>query len=172
VPDSLGLRYLDLLVRNPGRELAAVELAQLAAATGPAEPGPASAGAHADGLHDVSGTPANDILDRQARTAYRQRLANLDEELAEAEQWHDTERASRLRAEKDFLVRELAAATGLGGRPRQLGSDSERARLNVTRAIRSAISRIRDRAPDAAAHLDQAIRTGTRCSYSPPNRPA
>ena len=52
-----------------------------------------------------------------------------------------------------------------------LGSDSERARLNVTRAIRTAISRIRDRAPDAAAHLDQAVRTGTRCSYSPPNRP-
>jgi len=81
----------------------------------------------------------------------------------------DTERASRLRAEKDFLVRELAAATGLGGRPRQLGSDSERARLNVTRAIRSAIARVR--APAAAAHLDQAVRTGTRCSYSPPDRP-
>ena len=165
VPDSLGLRYLDLLVRNPGRELAAVDLVRLAAATGPA--GPVSP---ADGLHDASGAPAGDILDRQARTTYRQRLAGLDEELAEAEEWHDTERASRLRAEKVFLVRELAAATGLGGRPRQLGSESERARLNVTRAIRTAISRIRDRAPDAAAHLDQTVRTGTRCSYSPPNR--
>jgi hypothetical protein len=127
---------------------------------------------NAAGLHDVSGAPADDILDRQARAAYRQRLTDLDEELAEAEQWHDTERASRLRAEKDFLVREFAAATGLGGRPRQLGSDSERARLNVTRAIRSAISRIHDRAPAAAAHLDQAVRTGTRCSYTPPNRPS
>ena len=135
------------------------------------EPGLASAGTNAHGLHDMSGTPADDILDRrQARAAYRQRLADVDEELAEAEQWHDTERASGLRAEKDFLVRELAAATGLSGRPRQLGSDSERARLNVTRAIRSAISRVRDRAPDAAAHLDQAVRTGTRCSYSPPDR--
>jgi hypothetical protein len=165
VPDSLGLRYLDLLVRNPGRELAAVDLVRLAAST--RATGPAS---NADGLHDASG--ADDILDRQARAAYRQRLAGLDEELAEAQEWHDTERASRLRAEKDFLVRELAAATGLGGRPRQLGSESERARLNVTRAIRTAIARIRDRAPDAAAHLDQAVRTGTRCSYRPPNRPA
>ena len=167
VPDSLGLQYLDLLVRNPGRELAAAELVQLAAATGPA-----GLAVRADGLHDTSGAPADDILDRQARSAYRQRLADLDAELAEAEQWHDTERASRLRAEKDFLVRELAAATGLGGRPRQLGRESERARLNVTRAIRTAITRIRDRAPDAAAHLDQAVRTGTRCSYNSPNRPA
>jgi hypothetical protein len=68
VPDSLGLRYLDLLVRNPGRELAAVDLVQLAAATGPA--GTVSL---ADGLRDASGAPADDILDRQALAAYRQR---------------------------------------------------------------------------------------------------
>jgi predicted ATPase len=67
--------------------------------------------------------------------------------------------------------RALAAAAGLGGRPRRLGAESERARLNVTRAIRSAIARIRDRAPATADHLDQAVRTGTRCSYSPPGRP-
>src|SRR5690242_9132662 len=165
VPDSLGLRYLDLLIRHPGRELAAPELVQLAAA------GPAGTAAPADDLHDASGTGADEVLDQQARAAYRRRLTALDEDLAEAEQWNDTERASRLRAEKDFLVRELAAATGLGGRPRRLGAESERARLNVTRAIRSAIARIRDRAPAAAAHLDQAVRTGTRCSYFPPNHP-
>jgi hypothetical protein len=167
VPDSLGLRYLDLLVRNPGRELAAVELVRLAASAGLAAPPTQD-----DGLRQTAEAPAHDLLDRQALAAYRQRIAGLDEELAEAEEWHDTERASRLRAEKDFLVRELTAATGLGGRPRQLGSESERARLNVTRAIRTAIARIRDRAPDAAAHLDQAVRTGTRCSYHPPSRPA
>jgi non-specific serine/threonine protein kinase len=171
IPDSLGLRYLDLLVRNPGRELAAVELVRLAASAGPAGPGLASTASSAEGLHDASGASAGDVLDRQALAAYRQRLADLDEEVAEAQEWHDTERASRLRAEKDFLVRELAAATGLGGRPRQLGSESERARLNVTRAIRTAIARIRDRSPDAAAHLDRAVRTGTRCSYSSPNQP-
>ena len=132
---------------------------------GPARPllrGPAGGPARAAAL------PGNGpVRDRQARAAYRQRLADLDEELAEAERWNDAERASRLRAETDFLVRELTAATGLGGRPRAFGSESERARINVTRAIRTAIGRIRDRAPAAAVHLDQAVRTGTRCSYSP-----
>jgi hypothetical protein len=173
VPDSLGLRYLDLLIRNPGQELGATELVQLAAAGGGDRDSLASAQARSHGLRDAPNADA-DVLDRQALAAYRQRLTDLDDELAEAEQWHDPERASQLRAEKDFLVRELAAATGLGGRPRQLGSESERARLNVTRAIRTAISRVRDRAPDAAAHLEQAVRTGTRCSYTPhqPGRPA
>jgi AAA ATPase-like protein len=169
IPDSLGLRYLDVLVRQPGRELSALDLVQ-AVAAGPAGTGAvASTTASADGLHDVSAAPADFVIDQQARAAYRQRLTALDEDLAEAEQWNDTERASRLRAEKDFLAHELAAAVGLGGRPRRLGAESERARLNVTRAIRSAIGRIRDRAPAAAAHLDQAVRTGTRCSYSPPD---
>ena len=36
VPDSLGLRYLDLLVRQPGRDLAALDLVRLAAAAGAA----------------------------------------------------------------------------------------------------------------------------------------
>jgi hypothetical protein len=163
MPDSLGLRYLDLLVRNPGRELAALELVQLASATGAA-----GTGMRADDLHEVSSADADDVLDQQARNAYRQRLNELGQELAEAEEWNDIERASRLRAEREFLVRELTAVTGLGGRSRRLGSESERARINVTRAIRSAIARIRDRAPDAAAHLDQTVRTGTRCSYSLP----
>jgi hypothetical protein len=119
----------------------------------------------------MSSADAGDVLDQQARAAYRQRLTELGHDLAEAEEWNDTERASRLRAERDFLVREITAATGLGGRARRLGSESERARINVTRAIRSAISRIRDRAPGVAAHLDETVRTGTRCTYSLPNRP-
>jgi AAA ATPase domain len=167
VPDSLGLRYLDLLVRSPGRELTALQLVELTAATGAA-----STPVQADDLLQTRGAGADEVLDTQALAAYRQRLTGLDEELAEAEQWNDTERASRLRAEKDFLVRELTAATGLHGRSRKLGSEAERARINVTRAIRSAISRIRDRAPDVAAHLDQNIRTGSRCVYCPPNQPA
>ena len=111
--------------------------------------------------------PATTSSTGKPRTADRQRLADLDSELGEAEAWNDTERASRLWLEKDFLVREVTAATGLGGLQRPLGSESQRARINVTRAIRSAIAKIRDRAPAAAARLDQTVRTGTRCCYLP-----
>jgi hypothetical protein len=168
MPDSLGLRYLDLLVSNPGTELTALNLVQLAGATG-AAPG-APAGGSPDGLHEVT-MAGDEVLDAQARAAYRSRLAAIDEELTEAEDWHDGERASRLRAERDFLVQEITAAAGLAGRTRRLGSESERARVNVTRALRTAIARIRDRAPGAADYLDRTIRTGTRCSYRPPGAP-
>jgi len=170
VPDSLGLRYLESLVRNPGRELSALELVKLAGAAGAAgTAGGTGRPSRDDDLRQASEAGADDILDKQALAAYRQRITEIGEELAQAQQWNDSERASRLRAEKDFLVHELTAAAGLGGRSRKLGSEAERARINVTRAIRSAISRIRDRAPDLATHLEQTIRTGNRCSYSPPD---
>jgi tetratricopeptide (TPR) repeat protein len=45
----------------------------------------------------------------------------------------DAERAAQADAERDFLVRELARAFGLGGRDRRAASASERARAGVTR---------------------------------------
>jgi hypothetical protein len=58
---------------------------------------------------------------------------------------------------------------GLGGRDRRAGGASERARVNVTRAIADGIKRIREHSPALARHLNAAIRTGTFCVYRPPD---
>ena len=79
-------------------------------------------------------------LDREALRQYRKRLAQLDEQLGEAEAQHDAARYAKRTAEREALVAELARATGLGGRPRRAGSPTEKARLNVTRTIRHAIT--------------------------------
>ena len=69
-----------------------------------------------------------------------------------------------------FLADQLAAAVGLGGRDRRAGSPAERARVNITRAIRAALARIRAHSPALAGHLDATIHTGTFCSYAPDPR--
>ena len=61
---------------------------------------------------------AGPTLDAEAKAAYRARLVDLREELAEAEAWHDPERVARLQAEQDALAHELGAALGIGGRDR------------------------------------------------------
>lgn len=67
---------------------------------------------------------------------------------------------------------QLATAVGLGGRDRKAVSTAERARLNVTRAIRTAIDRLAGHSPALAEHLSRSIRTGTFCAYHPdPERP-
>ena len=71
-------------------------------------------------------------------------------------------------AETARLVAELAAATGLGGRARRLGDQSERARKTVTARIRDVIDRVERVHPALGAHLRASVTTGTFCSYSPP----
>jgi hypothetical protein len=80
---------------------------------------------------------------------------------------NDVVRAERAAAERDALVAELAAVTGLGGGPRRAGSDAERRRKAVGNRIRQALARIEDVHPPLGRHLRVSVRTGTFCRYDP-----
>jgi non-specific serine/threonine protein kinase len=107
------------------------------------------------------------VLDAEARRAYKSRLESLREQLAEAEEFNDHGRVGRLREEMDVIADELARATGLGGRARKAGSDAERARLNVTRAVRAVIKKVASGCPVLGGHLDRSVQTGLFCVYEP-----
>jgi pimeloyl-ACP methyl ester carboxylesterase len=106
-------------------------------------------------------TGGDTALDRAALTSYRRRLAEIDGELDEA----DHARRGRLVAEREALLRRVAADIGLGGRARKLNDPAERARKTVTARIRDAIRRIRAVHPELGAHLSQTVATGIQCSY-------
>jgi hypothetical protein len=157
--DAKGVQYIARLLRRPGAEFHCADLA----AGGETEPARAGeAGAITAGLGD-----AGEVLDAPARAAYRQRLQDLEAELAEATQWADTGRAEQLRGEIEFLREELSAAYGLGGRARKAADASDRARKAVTSRIRETIERIGKEHPALARHLENAIHTGTFCRYQP-----
>jgi hypothetical protein len=160
LPDTRGLGYLAQLLDRPRRDITAV--ARFAG------PGDASAGALVPAEPRMS-TGADPVLDATAKAAYRRRISELDQEIEQAQSWHDPKRLARLQEERDALVHEITAAFGLRGRPRWLGSEAERARLNVTRAIRTAIHNIAAQAPELGAHLDATVTTGSRCRYDPPD---
>lgn len=164
VKDAKGLAYVAILLRQPHVEVHVSELVNLeAGSASPAnEPADPSLGPVRLGLGD-----AGVVIDAQAKAAYRTRLEELRGELFEAETFHDTGRAERLRGEIDFLTQELVSATGLGGRDRRVGSDTERARVNITRAIVRALARIDENDPELGRHLRRTIRTGIFCAYTP-----
>jgi tetratricopeptide (TPR) repeat protein len=151
--DLKGLRYLARLLADPGREFHVLDL--VAIESGQAVPV----------LWDMGA-----VLDARAKEAYRRRLAEIEEDVDEATAIGDPERAARAEQERDFLVRELSRAVGLGGRERRAGSASERARASVTRALRQALARIREHVPILGNHLDRAVTTGTYCAYRPDPR--
>ncbi len=153
VPDSKGLRYLAELVRTPGVEHHALDLVDRVEGVEP-------------GLARRSLGDAGPAADARARAAYRARVEELRGEIADATAEGDFDAAEKLNREVEQLVSELARAFGLGGRGRPQAAAAERARLNVTRALRTAISRLSELLPEAAA-LDRGVRTGLYCTYTP-----
>ena len=149
VPDLKGLWHLRELVTRPHQPVPALSLI----------------GASSD--VPIPRGDAGPMLDREALRQYRQRLAELDDELDHAALHRDAKRLAKRSAERDALIAELKRATGLGGRPRRSGSPAEKARLNVTRTIRHAITDLSTTVPELAAHLDASIVTGVSCCYQP-----
>ena len=175
--DAKGLRYIAFLLRYAGREFHATELVtNLSTVRSPLQSTPLESLSE-DQLAEYQlrvkeSDDAGDMLDTQAKAAYKRRLDDLREELAEALRFNDPARAAKTQAEIDFLTTELAAAVGVGGRSRKAASTTERARLTVTKAIKASLRHIGKNHPPLGQHLTTSIRTGTFCSYLPdPTRP-
>jgi hypothetical protein len=143
--DSKGLRDLAVLLRRPGHDIHALELI-------------------GSPLH---GEVATELADRTALSQYRQRLADLDGDRNEAERNNDVERIALFDEEREAILQELRRVTAIGGKARLSGARAnERARKAVTARIRAAIRQLAGPMPALAAHLDQAVMTGTWCRYS------
>jgi hypothetical protein len=102
---------------------------------------------------EVVEQPGLELLDDEARRAYRARLDELDP----GDPADDRERA--------WLLDQLGAASGLAGRRRTSGSTEERARVAVRKAIVAALARIAETDPWLGRHLNDRLRTGTECRY-------
>jgi predicted ATPase len=148
-PDLKGFWHLRELVARPHQPVTALALV----------------GAASD--VEIASADTGPVLDREALRKFRQRLTELDDELDAAAIRGDVARQADRSAERDALIAELKRATGRGGRPRRSGSPAEKARLNVTRTIRHAITDLAARAPELAQHLDESIVTGVSCCYEP-----
>jgi predicted ATPase len=118
------------------------------------------------GAVDVGGA-AGPVLDDEARRQYQRRIADLQEEIDEAAAANDPGRAEKAEHELDALVEQLSSAFGLSGRARSTGAAAERARSAVTFRLRSAIGKLGELHPELGRHLENAVRTGTWCSYRP-----
>jgi hypothetical protein len=159
VPDLLGMTYLVQLLTNTRVEVSAVALV-----------GDGSDTAAVLATQDPVEQP---LLDPTALAAYRERVTELEDDLAEAERHADNERAARARVELDALVDELARSTNRFGRARPFPSTNERARTAVQKAVRRTLDHIQKEDPALGGALRASVRTGRTCSYEPtPDAPA
>lgn len=154
-----GLHYIAHLLQHPHQEFHVFDLVALGRK-------PASRQSVSRPLPGDLGN-AGDLLDAQARNAYKQRLQELRQDLAEAQRCNDEGRGETVQREIDALLGQLAAAVGMGGHSRQAASHAERARVNVTHGIRTALTRIAAHSPSLAHELTTTLKTGLFCVYTP-----
>jgi tetratricopeptide (TPR) repeat protein len=119
------------------------------------------------GIHITGPGDAGEMLDDQAKAAYRRRLSELREELETAKEIGNVERAEKAEREIDALTKELSRAVSLGGRNRRAASASERARQSVTKSIKSVLERIAQGNAALGDLFSRCIKTGTFCCYQP-----
>ena len=101
LPAVKGMTDLAVLLAQPERETHVLDLVGAA--------------------HSAPRGDLGEVIDAPAREAYRARLAELDERLAEAEASGDAGASEQAAREREFLLAELGAAYGLGGRARRAG---------------------------------------------------
>jgi tetratricopeptide (TPR) repeat protein len=149
--DSKGMRMLAHLIGNAGREFHVLHLVGVASGN--------------EGAGILIEDAAAATPDDRARQSYRERLADLQDRLTEAETNGDLGRQECLREELDLLTDEVARGVGLGGRERKTGSSAERARVNVQRRLSDSIRKIAASNPALGRHLDHHVHTGAYCVY-------
>jgi hypothetical protein len=158
-----GMRFIAMLLGRPGENITAVEMFSATAAG-------AGTSLRQDGLgRAVDLGDAGEKFDARALSEYRRRIAELESEIDVAEASHDSDAAVRARAERDSLSQEISSGLGLHGL-RRAASHRERARVNVTRQIKSAIDAVRKVNPPLGRHLANCISTGSTCRYAPADR--
>jgi hypothetical protein len=173
--NTKGLGYLAHLLCHPAVEFHVLDLAggvagqreddetnQLMHGLPRGEQDLEKAGIHIGNLGD-----AGEMLDEQAKVAYRRRLSELREELEGAKEVGNVERAEKAEQEIDALTSELSRAVGLGGRNRRAASASERARQSVTKTIKAVVERIMQSDTGLGDIFSRCIKTGNFCSYQP-----
>ncbi|SRR5579875_281329 len=174
--NALGLGYIHRLLQQPGEQIHALDL--LASGGGEMPEAERLKGRRIrpdENLAPIGSGDLGPLLDERAKREYRNRISALNQELDQLRDQgtlnvfsgRDYRRRAEIEFEIEALARQLAQAVGIFGRDRPSGSAAERARLNVTRAVRAAVQKIAERNAALGELLAASIKTGAFCAYLP-----
>jgi len=162
-----GYLRIAYLRANPGRTFQALEIV---AATEVRDSLVVDAQeAEADGLSAEQHGRSAPIISPEARQLYRAQAAELLEEVDDAGEAGDALRVASLEADIKAIVRQLAGATGLRGKPRSFSDHLSTSQDAVYRSIHRAIPRLKKAHPALGDHLDLTILRSTVFAYRRPD---
>ena len=112
-----------------------------------------------------------DTFDDRAKEKFKKILDSLESDIKEAEAMGNSEKAEMYKCKRDEIIKQLKAATGLGGKVRSIGSQTAKMRISVQKNIKRQLDKIEKCNKPLRAHF-VAIKTGFFCSYRPAEPPS
>jgi len=113
--------------------------------------------------HEMKPTRMNEkfnrTLDKRTLDNLRVRIADINAELADAEQANDDARVGRLREEREELEEFVLS------KRERFQNDKKKAQSAVYKRMMTALQQIRERLPELAEYLDRHVDTGLTCQY-------
>ena len=169
VDHRVGMTYLQHMLRNPNEEFWALGLAQLTSKPGVELFTPEIL--EVDGSSFDHVTPNLEsplpLLDKFGIGSMYQRLAELKECLARAEEFGIPEEVTAAQEELDDFFVEFNKATNHKGQSRNFSGAAENARISISKALKRAKTDIETGLPDLYEHLESAVTIGHQCVYAP-----
>jgi len=181
---TLGLNYIAYLLSNPHEEFNPKNLWQAVQGADSRHPDAIlykkmKAGGSSDpengfddkaettGLSEVIEFEDGEAITPKTRKNLTERLETLSAERTKAEEEGDSYEITRINSETEVIRRYLDRATDIMGRTRKLGSETEKRRKSITKAINRCMEKLKDLNTNLWAHLDKSLHTGNYFSYSP-----
>jgi hypothetical protein len=166
VKDSIGMKYLNYLVHNPGRECSALDL--MALVEGKKGTKYISEEQLQQGNLRISdGEIAYDVLDKKAIKDLKKVLPVLRDQLDEAKENHDIEEQQEIERRIHRINNTLKESLKRGGESLTFNSNKKRPRNTVYKAIKRAIDRILVLHPPLGEHLQPIIKKSPTFAYHP-----
>ncbi len=164
VNNTVGMRHLHRLVEAPRTAISCLVLSAMENG----QPVAASSVAHDEGLTVATRMGHAGLeIDEQAAREYKQRLDELEQEIAEAEAHNDQGRRQMLAHEREGIRAEIRRSITRSGTPRKVADDMERARKAVSNALRRALRAITKQDAALGKYLETALSIGGDCVFTP-----
>jgi hypothetical protein len=169
LPQMVGLEYVSVLLRHPGKRLRALELQALATGTTP--PGYLQDNAGRNRFDNQDTPPENqkslhdELIDGTAMRQIKERMQQLENEIALRGGSGNTQQSDELQKELAQIRSYLKNSRNIRGRSRPFTDENDRARQSISKALVRAYELIRKQAPQTANHFETQISKGSEFTY-------
>lgn len=169
---SVGLEYIEFLLKNPGKSISCKDLCIAVKKTIPSEKDYAEGteeledgGIYSDG--GSIGRSTDEILDSLTRQQYKKRLEDISNQIEIYKETGNTEGVESLSSEAEQIEKELCSNGDFKGHGRKFPTPQEKMRKAVGIAIKRDKKRIEISHSRLYEHLNIYLKTGNSCLYKP-----